>query len=191
MWTAVVSLVFSVGIILGQHLLLQKSLPPMVAVGEELPPDPEKDSASMLDEEDSLPAELFSFYDALTRSEVPITDLEDEALALEDDASTEDTGSSESPFGIDEDAEPNTDDGSIPARFTIQVASHPTTERARTEMDRLQRLGLDPHLVAVDVPDHGKHYRVRIGKFATEDQARAYRNRLANEHSLQSFITPL
>ncbi len=182
LWTAACSVIFSVGLIVGQHLLLQRSLPPLVNAAEQAEEQPLAVEAHVGQSNDKLAEELFSFYDALTTSELPATD------SIESDHSADSLrGSHES----DEDAAAAAEGESQPARFTIQVASHPTTERARAEMDRLRRLGLEPHLVAVDVPDHGKHYRVRIGKFATEDQARAHHNRLANEHNLQTFVTPL
>lgn len=205
--TALAAVVFSVGLIAGQRMLVERSLSPVVSAGEpanDLSPLPGESGA---DETGDGENDLFSFYEVLTNAEIqqiidvhdspspsraePLEDdREPQAQDVADDASPEDdSGLADLP--IDDEAQPQTDDGREPARYTLQVAAHPSRERARTEMDRLQDMALDPHVVAADVPGRGKFYRVRIGKFATEAQARTHRERVQSEHGVDTFITPL
>lgn len=199
--TAVVAIVFSVGMIVGQHLLFEDSLPPVVSTADaQGSSDTAGHDAPTVDETAEL--NLFSFYDVLTAANLDAgadgpRPVGGEAFASPrptDPASASsdsERNASEPAFGIDDDRQPNTDDGSIPARYTLQIASHPTMEQARTEMDHLRAMDLDPHVVAADVPEQGKYYRVRVGKFQNEDQARAFQARIEAEHSLRTIITPL
>lgn len=203
MWTAVLAIIFGVGLIIGQRMLLEDNLRPLVSSGENTPSLSAITKPSQPAEEASEGADFFSFYDALTTSDV---DDIGASIAIDTPRGAEVEGETGQQEGvedgdpddhaqraaeIDDDEQPQTDDGSEPARYTLQIASHPTMERARTEMDRLRALELDPHVVAADVPDQGKHYRVRIGKFPSEDEARAYRGQVESDHDVQTFVTPL
>ncbi len=87
--------------------------------------------------------------------------------------------------------EPEPAEPELPARYTLQVASHPSMERARAEMDRLRSMGLDPHVVAAEVPGQGRYFRVRIGKFHSMDDARATQASMQGDQDVQTFVTPL
>ncbi len=201
--TAVVAVVFSFGLIAGQRILVERSLSPVVSAGEPA-------QAFFLEEADqessdrSSQRDLFSFYEVLTSTEIQQIMVSAEAGEPErpqplvdeepvDEQSEEETESelSDAGFEIDDDAVAHTDDGTQPARFTLQVAAHPSRERARTEMDRLRALGLDPHVVAANVPGRGKFYRVRVGKFATEAEARSHQATLRSGHEVETFLSPL
>ncbi len=206
MGTALVAIVFSVGLILGQRLLLEENRAPVVSSADESSDAPADQAEDTAPEKKGASPELFSFYDVLTAPEVQqlttvgprrdeIIDTESEAGGGVEDAEVFASGAHpdslrHGDFDFD-DAEPQTDDGIRPARFTLQIASHASMEQARTEMDRLRRLDLEPHLVAVDVEGHGKYYRVRVGKFPTENSARSQGAKLANDHDLRAFVTPL
>lgn len=237
LWAAVLGVVFSAGIITGQRILLEESLPPLIAIGNsnEAPATPAADNEV---DEDARPS-IFSFYDALTSPEVkelaeasepnivppaarqapapepdpqPAPTPEPEQTAQGEPAPEEpapeepefvkrepapvpdDLPTEQELIALEEasdDEEPITDDDELPARYTLQVASHPSMEQARAEMDRLRGLGLDPHVVAADVPGQGKFYRVRIGKFHTMDQARSSQDVVQQSQSVQTFVTPL
>jgi hypothetical protein len=60
-----------------------------------------------------------------------------------------------------------------PARFTLQVQADPEEAVAAALAARLRGRGLDAYYVRASVPGKGVFYRVRIGRFATESQARA------------------
>lgn len=95
------------------------------------------------------------------------------------------------PAEVEAVAEESVAEVDAPARYTLQVASHPTIERARAEMDRLRGLGLDPQIVAAEVPGQGQFYRVRVGSFHTMDQARAFQTDVQTTQEIQTFVTPL
>jgi DedD protein len=78
-----------------------------------------------------------------------------------------------------------------PARYTLQVGAHPSLESARGEMERLRKLGHEPHVISAQVPGQGTFYRVRIGKFQSMDEARAFQSDLQQRASLDTFVTPL
>ncbi|MFU8804870.1 MAG: SPOR domain-containing protein, partial [Bradymonadaceae bacterium] len=80
---------------------------------------------------------------------------------------------------------------SLPARYTLQIAAHPTLDRARGEMDRLGKLGHEPHIISAEVPGQGTFYRVRIGKFHSMDEARTFQSDLKQRGGLDTFVTPL
>lgn len=193
-WTAVVAVVLSLGVIIGQHMLTQQSVPPAVSTAAE-PPDlstgeQEPGEGDEPADEQSSDSDLYSFYDALTGDQAREAD---EARTAEDpDPETVEGRAAEAEIVAegDEDLD-QPDDETPPARYTLQVASYPTMERARIEMDRLEALDLDPQLVTEQTSDGDELYQVRIGEFPTEEKARAHRNRLENNHDVRPLITSL
>ena len=169
------SIIFSLGLIAGQRILIEDGFPPAVSTG---PDTPALSTAAERDgdiDDGSERANLFSFYDALTASDAEVADPD---------------------FGEDADPQPNVDsvdddELSEAARFTLQIASHPTMERARTDMDRLRSLDLEPKLIAEEGPEGAEIYEVRVGKFPTTDGARSFMERLESEHDIQAFVTSL
>jgi cell division protein FtsN len=69
------------------------------------------------------------------------------------------------------------------ARVTLQAASFPSEASAKQFQDRLVQAGLPAYVVAADIPHRGKWYRVRAGKFSSQDEARkaaeTWRKRMA------------
>ncbi len=159
--TFVASLVFSVGLVAGQHWLINDGLPHAISVGEasatpevEAYPtsgQPVSDDLMELDEA----TELFSFYRALTQSEPQILG-----------------------------------DPGAPGRYTLTVDSHSSMEQARAELDHLRSLDLDAHLVASQV-DGTAHYTLRISKFSTPDAAEEMAQTLLRRHQIDTQVSPL
>ena len=58
------------------------------------------------------------------------------------------------------------------AKVTLQAASFPSEGSAIEFQDRLVKAGLPAYVVAADIPHRGKWYRVRAGKFSSQDEAR-------------------
>lgn len=221
--TAVLALVFSAGLIAGQRIMLEDSLPPLVSVGQpalasqRLAPTQAAAKGEEADAETSTPRDaIFSFYESLTRPEArplitrknagqpetaapkpvaekiaepkpeeptPPTPAEEPQRAEATPAPVEQASAEPADAAASEEVEA--------ARYTLQVASHPTMERARAEMDKLSAQGLAPHVIAADIPGQGKFYRVRIGKFATVEQARAHQSQLERTREVRTFVTPL
>lgn len=79
----------------------------------------------------------------------------------------------------------------LPARYTLQVSSHPDRDSAERELGRLRQVGVEPHVVVVDVPGRGKLFRIHVGKFHTMDEARAFQGGLREKRGVAGFVTPL
>ncbi len=192
-WTAVAAVIFSVGLILGQRMLIEHELPPAVAT-EAAAPDAEKDDDDDVVADDAVGAELFSFYEALTTADdEPGGDAADQRDDSEPTKPQDDPADEDPADDVVADKEDGVEEGDPTgaARYTLRVATHSTMEQARTEMDRLETLDLNPMLVTTAGPDGDKIYLVQIGKFPDEDEARAYGNRLQTNHDLQALVSPL
>ena len=83
------------------------------------------------------------------------------------------------------------DAAALPARYTLQVSSHPDRDSAEREMSRLEGAGVEPYILAVDVPGKGKLYRIRVGKFHSMDEARNFQGSLKQKRGVAGFVTPL
>jgi len=57
-------------------------------------------------------------------------------------------------------------------KISLQAASFPSEASAKQFQDRLVQAGLPAYVVAADIPHRGKWYRVRAGKFASQEEAR-------------------
>src|SRR5215471_5078957 len=57
------------------------------------------------------------------------------------------------------------------AKMTLQAASFPSENSARQFQDKLVKAGLPAYVVAADIPHRGRWYRVRAGKFASQEEA--------------------
>ena len=79
----------------------------------------------------------------------------------------------------------------LPARYTLQVSSHPDRRSAERETGRLAKMGVEPHIVVVNVPGKGQLYRVRVGKFHTMDEARDFQGSVKTGRGVSGFVTPL
>lgn len=69
----------------------------------------------------------------------------------------------------------------------VQVGSFADLQNARVLFAQIQRDFSDGRIIQVDLPE-GRRYRVRIGRFATEQQAQMAAVRLDQKYSVQSFV---
>jgi DedD protein len=74
-------------------------------------------------------------------------------------------------------------------RYTIQVGSYPEKAMAEEETKNMKKRGYAAFLVATDIPDKGKWYRVRVGSFATKQSAEKLAKELKNKEGIDGFIT--
>lgn len=77
------------------------------------------------------------------------------------------------------------------ARFTLQVGAHPSLESARRQMQQIDRVGLEPWVIATEGTDGDEYYRVHVGKFASSDEARDFRERLRKNRGLHTHLAEL
>ena len=71
--------------------------------------------------------------------------------------------------------------------YAVQVAALQSRESAETLTTGLCGRGLEAYWVKVNVPGQGTLYRVRIGKFSSLNQARAYAERLRQSGLLDQY----
>lgn len=175
-WTVLLSLVFSAGLIVGQRMLKQRSTPALVSVArasQTTAADQKKGAASKegakegKGEKKDAPAKddlSFSFYERL---------------------------GTEKPSSLGK-IDPGKKSGEqLPARYTLQVGSFPSLKQAQRSLRELEKGGVEAFMSASDVPDKGKVYRVRVGKFHTMDEARQFQGELKRQREVEAFVMPL
>lgn len=72
--------------------------------------------------------------------------------------------------------------------YTLQVISYDQIAPANDFADALRARGHEAFVVAADVPDRGRYYRVRIGPFATKHKADAYRAQFETQERMNTFV---
>ena len=65
-------------------------------------------------------------------------------------------------------------------RFTLQVKATKTKSEAESYMASLRRSNFFPHLIVVDTPKKGRFYRIRVGRFETMEEARAFQREFSS-----------
>jgi cell division protein FtsN len=220
-WTVVLALVFSAGLITGQRLLRRQAMPPLVSLqtaqraeaeepidtGEERLPT----TFSFYDHlaDDSSGDEAAD--DAAEKVDKPGAKAEKKA-----EAATNDTKPAEKPDPVVNkpasaaaaeapkesaaekvikqvaevlDDKPSA--GKLPARYTLQVGSHTDRAKADRQVEKLESMGLEPHVVMVEVPQRGRFYRVRVGKFHSMEEARNFQGDIQTNRGVSSFVSPI
>lgn len=72
--------------------------------------------------------------------------------------------------------------------FTIQVASSPSEAEARSSVASLQAKGLEAYWVKAAVPGKGTRYRVRIGQYKSQAEAKAKADQFLGRGVIKEFI---
>ena len=72
--------------------------------------------------------------------------------------------------------------------FTLQVISYDSPEPSRAFAEGLRAKGHAAFVVAADIPERGRYYRVRIGPFKNRFQADAYRRKFETEEQMNTFV---
>lgn len=73
--------------------------------------------------------------------------------------------------------------------FAIQVGSHPDANSANQQVAQLQAKGLSARTVQAAIPGRGTWYRVRIGHFASRDEATQYGASLRGKGVADFYVT--
>ncbi len=81
--------------------------------------------------------------------------------------------------------------GKLPARYTLQVGSHTDKASADRQIEKLETMGLEPHVVMVEVPNRGRFFRVRLGKFHSMEEARNFQGEIQTNRGVSSFVSPI
>ncbi|HKQ73828.1 MAG TPA: YCF48-related protein [Blastocatellia bacterium] len=72
--------------------------------------------------------------------------------------------------------------------YTIQVESSPSEDEAKSSIAKLQAKGQEAYWVKADVPGKGTRYRIRIGKYKTQAEAKARADKLLGSGVIKEFI---
>ncbi len=177
-WTTVLALVFSAGLIAGQRLLKRQDAPALVAIAANASADAGEQEPSQ-----AKAAPLsFSFYEKL--GVAPVAAPRDAASG---DAARQDLGSvMQQALGAPQAA------AASAARYTLQVGAHGQLQQANQQLRKLNDAGLSAHMVTVRAEDGAKLYRVRVGKFDDEDEARHFKAELKRKHpELAPMLSPI
>ena len=75
--------------------------------------------------------------------------------------------------------------------FTLQIASEPSEAEARAIIADLKTKGIEAYLVKAEVPGKGTRYRVRIGKFWSQAEAKKVADRAIGQNLIKEFIVTL
>jgi len=74
-------------------------------------------------------------------------------------------------------------------RYTIQVGSYPEKAMADDEARNMKKKGYAAFVVATDLSEKGKWFRVRIGSFSNKLSAEKLAKELKSKENIDSFIT--
>jgi cell division septation protein DedD len=72
--------------------------------------------------------------------------------------------------------------------YTLQVSSLPGPAQANAFSDQLRARGHRAFVVVADVPNRGRHWRVRIGPFETMGEAESYRREFENTERMNTYV---
>mgnify|MGYP000032400564 CR=1 FL=1 len=170
-WTILLALVFSVGLIAGQRMIRRDRVKPLVSVSHHEADEPTREPTTS---DESASEQFFSFYDRLS-----------DGTASSDSAGDNADNAAETSNG-EPDSEPE-----APAKYALQVGAHPKMEGAKTQVVKLEARGLDPYVVTVQRDDGETYYRVRIGKFSTMKEVETFKSEIARTRGVDAMITPL
>lgn len=174
-WTVLFGLIFGAGLVTGQRLLRNGSTPPLVSV----------DSDSETSDDEAGEAETSSDETSKEKNEGPALSFYDRLSDGVQSAADQVEGSG------GPGAEGSRDEPEETAKYTLQISAYPERDRARTRMRRLEKMGLDPYLVAGELPEEGTYFRVRIGKFSSMEEARTFKRELERKRGVEAAVTPL
>ncbi|MEW6049740.1 MAG: SPOR domain-containing protein [Candidatus Zixiibacteriota bacterium] len=71
--------------------------------------------------------------------------------------------------------------------FTVQVGSAVTLVEARALVTKLENDGYQPYIATVTVNDRD-HYRIRVGRLPTSDEAMRLKDELATKYAIEPWI---
>jgi len=74
-------------------------------------------------------------------------------------------------------------------RYTIQIGSYPEKAMADEEARNMKKKGYVAFVVATDLADKGKWFRVRIGSFTNKQSAEKLAKELKSKEGIDGFIT--
>lgn len=74
------------------------------------------------------------------------------------------------------------------ARYSLQVGSYQQMNDANTAVERWKAKGYAAFLMIADIPDRGRWYRVRVGGFASRDEAKRYQQQFESQEATTAIV---
>ncbi|MFC1784262.1 SPOR domain-containing protein [Candidatus Neomarinimicrobiota bacterium] len=71
----------------------------------------------------------------------------------------------------------------------MQVAAEPTAEAAAQNVNRLVNAGYDAYSLEYTTEDNKTLYRIRIGKYATREEALKTADKITSDRGLSTWVT--
>ena len=103
----------------------------------------------------------------------------DPELAKAEDATTKQQASDTSVIRVK-----SADNG----RYAVQVGSYPKLDEATRSVERWKGKGYPAYMMIADIPDRGRWYRVRLGGFATREDASRYLKEFQTRENVEALI---
>lgn len=75
-----------------------------------------------------------------------------------------------------------------PGKYTLQVISYRTPEEAEAFAKGLRARGHRAFVTSADIPERGRHYRVRIGPFDSRREVDAYRSDFEDTERMNTYV---
>ena len=75
--------------------------------------------------------------------------------------------------------------------YTIQVKAFRERKEAKKFLSALKEAGYKPYLLSADVPNKGRFYRIRLGKFKSMDEAASRQAAFEKAEGFKTIVTPL
>lgn len=74
------------------------------------------------------------------------------------------------------------------AKYSLQVGSYQQMVEANAAVEKWKGKGYRAFLMIADIPDRGRWYRVRIGGFASREDARKYQQQFESQEAIQAIV---
>ncbi len=73
-------------------------------------------------------------------------------------------------------------------RYSVQTGSYPQMSEATRSVDRWKSKGYPAYMMIADIPDRGRWYRVRIGGFASREDASRYLREFQTRENVEALV---
>jgi len=103
--------------------------------------------------------------------------------------SSESPGAATKPKTVQSTHSPAIQSPAVGGVFAVQLGSFHQTERARMFLEKLVGRGYQPYIINSAMPDGTRTYRVRIGRFATREDAMNLAAKIEKAEKISVFVT--
>lgn len=73
-------------------------------------------------------------------------------------------------------------------RYSVQIGSYPQIGEATRVVDKWKNKGYSAYMMTADIPERGRWYRVRLGSFASHEDAARYLKDFQSKENVEALI---